>query len=145
MRMRDELHDDLGVAGGLKKSAVALQPNSHVAQIYQVAVVRDGDQALGGVDPNRLRVEQCRIASRGIARVADGEFAGQFGEHIVGKNIRDQAHALDVGEICVVGGCNSGRLLSAMLQRVQREVGLARGIRMAVNGDHAAFFAEFGV
>jgi hypothetical protein len=32
-----------------------------------------------------------------------------------------------------------------MLQSVKPEVNLARGIGMAVNGDYAALFAEFGV
>ena len=44
-----------------------------------------------------------------------------------------------------VGGGNAGRLLPAMLQRVEAEISLARRIGMAMNGDDAALFAEFVV
>ena len=97
--VRDELDDDLGVGGGLEVGAVALEARAQVAEVDQVAVVRDGDEALGGVDADGLRVEQRRIAGGGVARVADGHVAGKLGEHIVGEDFADQAHALDVGEM----------------------------------------------
>ncbi len=43
-----------------------------------------------------------------------------------------------------VGGGDAGRLLAAMLEGVEAEIGLAGGVGMAVNGDYAAFFAELG-
>ena len=44
---------------------------------------------------------------------------------------------------CVaVGGGDAGRFLAAMLEGVEREIGFARGVRMAVDGDDAAFFVE---
>ena len=115
-----------------KIGAFALKAGADVAEVHQVAVVRDGDEALGGVDANRLRVEQRRIARGRIARVADGHFAGELGEHVVGKDVRDQAHALDVRQMVAVGGGDAGRLLPAMLERVKREVGLASGVGVAV-------------
>ena len=57
LRVRNQLHDDFGVGRGLEVSAVALQPCAHVAQIHQVAVVRDRDQALGRVHADRLRIQ----------------------------------------------------------------------------------------
>ena len=128
--------------GGLEVSAVALQPRAHVAQVDQVAVVGDGDQALGRVHADGLGIEQRRVAGGGVARVADGHVAGQLGQHVVGKDLRDQAHALDVGQMLAVGGGDAGRLLPAMLQRVEAEIGLARGVGMAVDGDDAALFVE---
>ena len=106
--VRDELHDDFGVRGGLEICAFAFQARAHVAKIHQVAVVCDGDQALGGVDTNGLRVEQRRIAGRGITRVADGHVAGKLGQHIVSENLRNQAHAFDVGKTLAIGGGNAG-------------------------------------
>jgi hypothetical protein len=44
-----------------------------------------------------------------------------------------------------VGGSDAGRLLAAMLKGVETEIDLAGGVGMAVNGDYAAFFSEFGV
>ena len=138
----DELDDDFGVGGGLEVSAVALEARAEVAEVDQVAVVGDGDEALGGVDADGLGVEQRRVAGGGVARVADGHVAGELGEHVVGEDFGDQAHALDVGQMLAVGGGDAGRLLAAMLQGVEAEIGLARGVGMAVDGDDAAFFAE---
>ena len=67
---------------------------------------------------------------------------GSFSQHLVGEDLRHQPHALDVGKMLTVGGGNARRLLAAMLQGVESEIRLARGIRMPVNGDHAALFAE---
>ena len=138
----DELDDDLGVGGGLEVGAVALEAGAEVAEVDQVAVVGDGDEALGGVDADGLGVEQRRVAGGGVAGVADGHVAGELGEHFVGEDFRDQAHALDVGEMLAVGGGDAGRFLAAMLEGVEAEIGLARGVGMAVDGDDAAFFAE---
>jgi hypothetical protein len=44
-----------------------------------------------------------------------------------------------------VGGSDAGGFLSAMLQRVEAEVDLPGRVRMAMDGDHAAVFAELGV
>ncbi len=106
--VRDELHDDFGVRGGLEVCAVAFEARAHVAQVHQVAIVRDGDEALGGVDANGLRVEQRGIAGGGITRVTDGHVAGKLGQHIVCEDLRNQAHAFDVGEAMAVGSGNAG-------------------------------------
>ena len=140
--VRDELHDDLGVRGGLEVGAIALQARAHIAQVHQVAVVRNGDQALGGLHANGLRVQQRGVACRRVARVADGHRPGQLAQHVVGEDLRDQAHALDVGQVQSVGRGDARRLLPAMLQRIEAEIGLARGIGMAVDGDDAALFAQ---
>ena len=140
--VRDELNDDLGVGGGLEVSAFAFQAGAHVAQIHQVAVVGDGDEALGGFDADGLGVEQRRVAGGGVAGVADGHLAGELGEHIIGEDFRDQAHAFDVGQMLSVGGGDAGRFLAAMLEGVEAEIGLPGGIGMAVNGDDAALFVE---
>ena len=71
--------------------------------------------------------------------------AGQLLQHVVGKDFRDQAHALDVGEVLAVGGGDARRLLAAMLQRVEAEIRLPCRVGMPVNGDDAAFFAQLVV
>ena len=97
---------------------------------------------LRGIHPDGLRIQQRRVAGGRIARVADGQFAGQFRQHVVGEDVGDQAHALDVVKVGVVGGGDAGGLLPAMLQRVQREIGLARRVGMAVNRHHSTLFAQ---
>ncbi len=46
-------------------------------------------------------------------------------------------------EVIAVGGDNAGRFLSAMLQRVQAQVGELRGLRMGVDRHHPTFFVKF--
>ena len=142
LRVRDELDDDLGVGGGLEEGALALELGADVAEVDQVAVVRDGDEALGGLDADGLRVEQRGVAGGGVAGVADGEIAGELLQDFVGEDVGDQAHALDVREVMAVGGGDAGGLLPAMLQRVEHEVDLARGFGVGVDGDYAAFFVQ---
>ena len=140
--VRDELHDDLGVRGGLEVGAIAFEPRADGAQVDQVAVVRNRDQSLGRLHADRLRIQQRRVAGRRIARVADGHRARQLLQHVVGEDLRHQPHALDVGQVLAVGRGDARRLLSAMLQRIEAEVGLPRRVGMPVNGDHAALFAQ---
>jgi hypothetical protein len=140
--MSDELDDDFGIGGGLEVGAIALEAGAEVAEIDEVAVVCDGDESPGGVDADGLSVEQGRVAGSGVAGVADGHGAGELGEHVVGEDLRNQAHAFDVGEVLAVGGSDAGRLLSAMLQGVEAEIGFSGGVGVVVNGDYAAFFME---
>jgi hypothetical protein len=41
-----------------------------------------------------------------------------------------------------VGGGDAGRFLAAVLQGIEAQIGFARGLRMVVDGDDAAFFVE---
>ena len=139
--VRDELDDDLGVAGGLEEGAFALEAGAHVAEVDQVAVVGDGDESLGGLDADGLRVEQRGVAGGGVAGVADGHVALELGEHVVGEDVGDQAHAFYIGEILAVGGGDAGGFLSAMLQGVEAEIDLTGGVGMAVDGYYSALFS----
>ena len=102
--------------------------HAQVAEVDQVAVVGDGDEALGGVDANRLRIEQGGIAGCGVARVPDGHVALEPRDDVVGEDLRDKAHALDVRQMRPVGGSDAGGFLSAMLQRVEAEVDLQKRV-----------------
>ena len=141
-RVRDELDDDLGVGRGLKVCAVALEFRANRPEVHQVAIVRNRDQALGRLHANGLRIQQRRVAGCRVARVSDRHVAGKLVQHFVGEDLRNQAHALDVGEMLSVGGGDARRFLSAMLQRIQAEVGLPGGVGMSVDGDDAALFVQ---
>jgi hypothetical protein len=101
--VRNELDDNFRIGRGLEIRAFALQSSAHRAQVHQVAVVRDGDEAFGRLHANGLRVQQRRVAGGGVARVPDRHGAGQLGQHIVGENLADQAHAFDVGQPLPIG------------------------------------------
>jgi hypothetical protein len=119
--------------------------DAQIAEVDQVAVVRDGDEALGGFDADGLGVEQRRVAGGGVAGVADGHVALEARDDFVGENFGDQAHAFDVGEVRAVGGGDAGGFLSTMLEGVEGEVGLAGCVGVVVDGYYAAVFAKFGV
>ena len=74
--------------------------------------------------------------------MANRQFAGQFGQHIVGEDVGHQAHALDVVKVGVIGRGNARGLLPAMLQRIEGEICLARRIGMAVHRDHTTLFPQ---
>ena len=139
-RARDQVHHDFGVAGGLKDGALLLKLGANFERIGEIAVVRQRDLALVALHHDGLRIEQRRIAGGGVARVADGERAGNAGQHVGGEDVGDQAHGLVQLQLLAVGGGDARRFLAAMLQRVQAEVGELGGLGMAVDGHHATFF-----
>ena len=52
--MCNELNDNLGVRSGLEISAVAFKLGANRSQIYEIAVMRDSDQTLCGLDADWL-------------------------------------------------------------------------------------------
>ena len=112
-------------------------------RIDQVAVVRDGDRAFVRLHQDGLRIEQRGIASRGVARVADGQSAAHLREHIFGEDVGDRAHGLVRARGQAVGGDDAGRFLAAMLQRMQAEVSQLLRLRVREDRDHAALVVKF--
>ena len=141
LRMRDELDDDFGVGGGLEERALALELHAEIAEVDEVAVVGDGDEALGGFDADGLGVEERGVAGGGVARVADGHVALEACARTSSVKISDdEAHAFDVGEMGAVGGGDAGGFLTAMLEGVEAEIDLAGGVGVAVDGYYATVF-----
>src|SRR5271170_7124062 len=66
----------------------------------------------------------------------------QLAQHIIGEDLRHQAHAFDVVHLLPVRARNPRRLLPAMLQRIQAPVRHARRIRMAIHRHHTTLFAQ---
>src|SRR6516225_8339571 len=74
--------------------------------------------------------------------MADRHLAGQFVKYLIGENLGDKPHALDVGQMLTVGRGDSSGLLSAMLQSVKAQIGHFVCFGSAVNGDYAAFLVK---
>ena len=106
----------------------------------------DRQPAIGELGEEGLHVAQAGAAGGGVARVADGAGAEQPLDHgRLGEGVADQADmALDV-ELRAVIGDDAGRLLAAMLQRVQAERDDRRGVLPAEDAEHAAFVVEMVV
>ena len=68
---RDEVDDDLGVAGRLEKTAAADERLAQLVGIGEVAVVADGEAAEFEIGEERLDIAHRDFAGRRIAHMAD--------------------------------------------------------------------------
>ena len=96
-----------------------LEPAAPFGGVGEVAVVAERDFALVAIDHDGLGVEQCFVAGRRVARVADGERSGEFCENARLKNLFDFAHRAMEPEFGAVACDDAGRFLAAMLQGVE--------------------------
>ena len=109
----------------------------------EVAVVADGDLSVrAGVNEEGLRLAHRDLARGRVARVADGRDAGQTVEPLLVEDLGDEPHRALRAEHCAVGGDDAARLLPAVLQLVEAEVGEPRGVVVPVDAEHAALVAE---
>ena len=91
--------------------------------VDQVAVVAERDRAVGGGAERRLGVLPGAGAGGGVAAVADREVALERGERGLVEDLRDQAHVLVDQDLAAVADRDAGRLLAAVLEGVEAEVG----------------------
>ena len=136
------MKDDLGVAAGLKNRAVAYELIAQLARVDEVAVVRDGDLPVRAIDQDRLGVLQPAFASCRVSRVTDRDVAGQRVQRALVERIGHVAHRARYPDQGAVGGRDAGALLTAMLQRVEAEVGEVRRLGMAEDPEDAALVLE---
>ena len=89
--------------------------------VRQVSVVRESEVAQIRTLEQRLRVDHDRRAGRRIARVADRDVAAELAEDIFVEDGAEQAHLLVRADRSAVGCGDARGLLSAVLERIQRE------------------------
>jgi hypothetical protein len=121
-------------------------PNERVAQfagIDQVAVVPDRQLPVGAVDHDRLGIGEPALAGRRVAHVAHREMSRQLGQRVVVEDIIDIAHRLRHADGRAVGCGNAGAFLSAVLQRIEPEVGEIGRLWMADDPEDAALIVKF--
>ena len=110
--------------------------------VGQVAVVRERERALAIAGENRLRVGDHRRSSGRVTGVTDRHVAGQAPEHGLVENIRHESHApVRARDARSIDRDHAGRLLAAMLEAVQPQIGDARRVRNARYADDAAHLA----
>ena len=142
LRAREQMDDDLGVAVGLEDGAFADQRVAQLAGVHEIAVVANRELAVDAVDDDRLRIRELALAGGRVADVPDGELARQRRQRLGVERLVDVPHRLAVTDLDSVGRGDPRALLSAMLQRVQPEVGEVRGLRVAEDPEDAALFAK---
>ena len=94
-----------------------------VVGVDQVAVVAERDGPVRGRAERRLRVLPGARPGRGVAGVADREVPLEGVERGLVEDLRDQAHVLVDEDLPPVADRDAGRLLAAVLEGVEPEVG----------------------
>jgi hypothetical protein len=94
----------------------------------------------------RRHVPQHGLAGGGVAVVADGGMPGQpIDDRRIAEIVADMAVAAVIVELLAVVGDDSGRLLAAMLERMQAERRVRRRVRRAIDAEDAALLVELVV
>src|SRR5262249_1377143 len=125
LRPRDEVEDDLGVRRRREESALGLELPADLTGIDEIAVVGERKRATTAREDDRLGIRELRSAGRRVADVADRGAAGQTRQARLVEHVGDVAHlALDPYFGAVERG-DAGRLLAAVLEGVEAEVGEA--------------------
>ena len=80
---------------------------------------------------DRLGVRPVGAARRGVARVADGDLAGERRQLLLVEDLRHEPHLAQHCHPLAVRHGDSSRLLAAMLEREEPEVRQARDVALA--------------
>ena len=145
-REGEDAGDDLGVGRGGELVALLLQVGAQRLGVDEVAVVAEGDLAVGAGDAERLGVLQAAGAGRRVAVVADGDVAAEVTEVLFVEDLGDEAHAgVDVKLVAV--GCGDARaLLASVLERVEAVEGHSCHVFVGgVDAEDAAVLPGTGV
>src|SRR3984957_4044919 len=142
LRAREEMHDDFGVAVGLEDRAAMFELPPPLSSVGGISVVAERHLSLVAIDQNGLRVEQCFVASGGIACVADRRVPRKRAQYAGRENFFHFAHGTMKMQVAAIAGNDSGRFLAAMLQRVKAEIRELRGFFVAEDAEHTTFVVE---
>ena len=140
--LRDQVDHHLGVRRGLEDRARRLEPVAQLDGVHQVAVVRHGERPALVLDHQRLRILEHGLAVRRVAVVPDRRGSDQAADDVWVEDVGDQPEAAVRDQGVAARRDDSGRLLSAVLQRIERQVGEVRRLGVAEHADHTALFME---
>ena len=127
-RVGKEMRDDFGVVAAVKIAAPAGELFFQRHRVDEIAIVRQRELDSIALGADGLRVLYGAIAGRGIARMPDGDMPRQVRHIVLLKRLPDQPHR-DLGMDARAIACgDAGALLPAVLQRVQPEESVARGV-----------------
>ncbi len=141
--MGDQMDDHLAVGRGLEDRAVRLQLVAEHGGIDQIPVVGQGEVPEGKIHNQRLDILEMAVPGGGIAVVTDGHVAGQALQHLLGIDVRHEAHRLFLVEVLAVRGDDAGAFLAAVLQGIEAQVGQVGRFLVAIDPEHPALVAKF--
>ena len=120
LRFDDQLRHDFGIGCCLQHRRRG-ERLAKLVGVGQVSVVCEGEVAELRAFEQRLRVDDQRRTGRRVARVADCDVAAEPAENLFVEDGAEQTHLLVRSDRPAVSRRDTGRLLSAMLQRIQRK------------------------
>ena len=142
-RQGDQVNDDLGVTIGLKDRALAFETGSNRPSIHQISVVCHSNGALVRLNEDGLGIQQSGVPRCRIPGMANGKSATQRRQNLLREDVRNRAHGFMGARGKAIRRDDAGGLLSAMLQRVQSEVGELFGFWVREDRYHSAFIVKF--
>ena len=126
-RAGEQRGHDLRVRGAAQVEPSLGELVVELDRVGQVAVVREG-QLAAVVAPDRLRVLPGAPAGRGVADVADRHVAGERPQLLLVEDLGDEPELTQRGDVAALAGGDPRRLLAAVLERVEPEVGEPRDV-----------------
>ena len=146
-RLGEQMQDDLAVHGRLENGALLFEFVAQHGGVHEVAIVPDGELPARAVHHERLGIGQIARSRRRIAHMADGAGAFQPLQIRRVEDLRNQAHGHVAIErrIRPIGRDDARALLPAMLEGKESVVGQDSGVRVAKDGEDAAFVGRFVV
>ena len=87
-----EMEEDLGVAARLEDRSAAHELVPELTRVDEVAVVRHRNLPVRAIDEEGLRVVQAALAGCRVARVPDGQMAGEALKRGLVERVRDVPH-----------------------------------------------------
>jgi hypothetical protein len=132
------VHEHLRVAVALEDGSAGFELVPELVGVGQVAVVADGQRAARVVDGEGLGVLDVGAPGGRVADVADGDAPGELGELVLREGVLHEAHRAVRVERLAVGRDDAARLLPAVLERVQTEVGHVGRLGMTEDAEDAA-------
>ena len=138
----EEGGDDLRVGGAAEGDPALLQLVPELDRVGEVAVVGEGELA-AVVAPDRLGVLPGAAAGGRVADVADRHVALERPQLLLVEDLGDEPRVPHGGDVAALAGRDPGRLLAAMLERVETEVGETGDVMpWGVDAEDAAFLAR---
>jgi hypothetical protein len=142
-RLGHEMDDHLGIAGGVEDCAVLFVLVTQQGGVDEVAVVGDRHLPAGVVHQERLGVRGAARAGRRVAHMPDRDRVAQLLERRLREHLGDQAHPrMPLHRAVDRTADDAGRLLPAVLLRVESEVSQLHSVGMPVDAEQAAMMNQ---
>ncbi len=140
---RDQVDEHLAVGARLEQTPPPDQRPAQRQRVGEVPVVRDREPAELEIRIQRLHVAVHRVAGGRVAIMSDRRMAGQRGDDpCVPVIVAHQPQPLVLMEPLAVERHDPGRLLAAVLQRMQPERRDRRRVRSPPDPEDAAFLVR---